>query len=237
MTRHEKSDAQLDAEASADAPDVRPCTYCGKPYLDGFPHRHETPPRPGYDPMPERPSSVDGMIAVIRREYRLELPHRLHVSYVPSRAEPIGVSQYSMAAAGYIASEATVDVLDAGELGSPPWSPSFHRRVGAVTLWEGEQTIEEGDWGIFPWAFTIERRLDRWCRSRHGNRPELWREHRGQPICRPIVELVVKHDYTVEMVSREYEMSSARAEIVLDEALRRVWGQVSNQLNGLPVAA
>lgn len=235
MTRIEKSDAQLDAEASRE---IHKCQTCGRDYLDGYPHHHATEPRAGYDPMPPRPPSVLGMIAVIRREYRLEIPPRLHVSYVPGRTEPIGVSEYSAAAAGYVAGTAgIVDALDTGPLGSPPWSPTFHRRVGAVTHWEGAQTIEESDWMIFPWALAIERRLDRWCRSKHGNRPELWREHRGEVICPPLVELVIKRDRSIAEAAAQFDMTPERAEEVLDDALRRVWGQVSNVLNRLPVAA
>lgn len=135
MTRYEKSDAQLDAEASADAPDVRPCTHCGKPYLDGFPHRHETPPKPGYDPMPERPATVycnqldvnsywlgtfTGaccMVHLAGHEYRGELHWRharLTVRYVPPALEPIPQRDDAMPEVG------NVEQLAAGR-----WRASF----------------------------------------------------------------------------------------------------------------
>jgi hypothetical protein len=171
MTRA-KSDAQLDAEAA-----LPRCAICGKPYLEGYPHRHETPPRPEYDPMPPRPDR-EAMVAYIRAEYYAELPHRLHVAYVPGRAEPIAVSEYSAGAAGYVPTDASLAVLDTGELGSPSWSPLFHRRVGAVTMILEETIERDEDMAPFPWAHQLQG-IRRWCATKH----QAWYEHAGHPLC------------------------------------------------------
>jgi len=201
MTRS-LSDSQLDAIAAG----TLTCPTCKGKYLQESPHRHETPPRPDYDPMPPRPGTLAGMIALVRREYQAEIPSRLHVRYVTSD-EQLGV--------------------DAGSLGSPSWDPAFARRVGGVRL----DDVEPGEWAIFPWAFAIERRLEPWCRRYH--RPPLWTEHRS-PICKPLVLAVVR-DRSVTDAADQVGVTPERAELLLEQALGRVFGWVSNVLNDLDV--
>jgi hypothetical protein len=207
------------------------CRTCGKDALPDYPHRHETPPRPEYDPMPPKPGKLVDLIAVIRREYWLELPSRLHVQYVPGRLEPIGVSEYSAAAGGYIPGERTVEALDAGALGSPPWAPEAHRRFGGVTVWGDAQTINAADYAIFPWAYAMERRIPGWCRRKHVTRPELYREHRNAPVCGTLVRLVIAADLEVPKAALEQEMTTGRANELLVSALGYLWRCVSDKLN------
>ena len=211
--------------------DVRACPVCRREMLEGYPHRHETPPRPDHNPMPRAPEKLNDLIAAVRREYRLELPARLHVQSVPGRLEPIGVSEYSAAAGGYVQTPATIKVSDTGPLGAPSWSPPAHRRFGGVAVWEDVWTVLESDYAIFPWAYAIERRLPAWCRRRHVTRPDLYVEHRGLPICPTIVRAVIVGDRLSIRQANDIGISSDAAEELLGLALRYVWRCVSDALN------
>src|SRR6266568_7256464 len=196
------------------------CRTCGKEALEGYPHRHETPPRPEHDPMPPKPAKLADLIAAIRREYWLELPARLHVQYVPGRLEPIAMPE------GQI-----IEVLDNGALGSPSWAPEAHRRFGGVTVWGDAQTVDAGDYAIFPWAYAMERRIPGWCRRKHVTRPELYREHRETPACAELVRLVIVADMEPRRAALEQEMTPERAEELIGVALGYLWRCVSDKLN------
>jgi hypothetical protein len=218
-------------------PELTTCTTCRKPFLPGYPHRHETPLRPDYNPMPAKPPALAALVALIRAEYLAELPVRLHVSYVPNRAEPIAVSEYSAAAAGYVATAESRDSLDTGELGAPSWSPAMHRRVGGVEIWGDALTVIEADYRWFPWALAIERRLPAYCRRRHVTRPELWREHREQPICQPLVLAVIAGGNSLYDAAAQFSMTPERCTTVLEEALGKVWAITSNLVNEIDLHA
>jgi hypothetical protein len=218
------------------------CTTCGLPAVVGYPHRHETPVRPDYDPMPACPDTLDEMVALMRAGYQSEIPVQLHVSYVPGRAEPMAVSEYSSTAAGYVVTEQTIEAIDSGALGSPSWSPAFHRRAGGVTVWGDEWTLNTGDYQAFPWAYAIDVSLRNWCRSRHLTRPELYREHRHTTICHSLTRLVVAHRYPIDKAAEACEMTTERAAWLLQHvgakgrqegALRLVWRVVSERLNDI----
>jgi hypothetical protein len=200
------------------------CTTCGLPAVVGYPHRHETPVRPDYDPMPACPDTLDEMVALMRAGYQSEIPVQLHVSYVPGRAEPMAVSEYSSTAAGYVVTEQTIEAIDSGALGSPSWSPAFHRRAGGVTVWGDEWTLDGGDYQAFPWAYAIGVSLRNWCRSRH------------------LTRLVVAHRYPIDKAAEACEMTTERAAWLLQHvgakgrqegALRLVWRVVSERLNDI----
>lgn len=205
-----------------------PCRTCLKPMLPDYPHRHETPVRPDYDPMPERPQTMSGMLAVIRGEYLSEIPLRLHVQYVPSQAEPVAVSEYSVSAAGYVVTDMTEAVLDTGALGSPSWSPMFHRYVGAARFFEGEVVLADEDLAPFPWTRQLEG-LRRWCAGKH----RTWYEHRERPLCWLLVRLVVEGGYSTGRAAELEEVSQEKASELLETALGKWWGWVSNDMNGL----
>lgn len=201
---------------------------CAKPMLPDYPHHHETPPRPDYDPMPGRPTSPGAMIALIRAEVRSELPVRLHVTYVPSRAEPIAVSEYSASAAGFVAGEFYIDALDTGELGSPSWSPAFHNYVGAVTGWEGELVLRDEDLTGFPWMRQLEG-LRRWCASYH----RTWYEHQLRPLCWTLVRHVVFGGYSVHRAAQLEGISGEKGDELFARAVDKWWGWVSNDVNAI----
>ena len=217
------------------------CTTCLLPAVVGYPHRHETPLRPDWNPMPDRPNTIEGMVTVMRTAYREEIPVQLHVSYVPGRAEPTAVSEYSSSAAGYVTTGAVIESLDNGPLGSPSWSPAFGRRAGGVTAWGDEWTLDQFDYQCFPWAYAIEVSLRNWCRRKHLTRPELYREHRETTICHSLVKLIVGHGYAIDRAADSCDMTTERAAWLLshsvkdkqDGALPFVWRVVSERLNDI----
>lgn len=235
MSRREYSDSTLNALAERGELDT--CAHCRKPFVIGREHRHETPPRPDYNPMPPRPSSLVALVAVIRAEYAAEVPNRLHVAYVPNRVEPVGVSEYSAGAAGYALTPETHDLLDTGELGSPSWSPPMHRRVGGVEVWGDAMTVREDDYRMFPWALAIFRRLPAHCRRRHVTRGDLYHEHRGEPICGPLVERVVGGGASLKDVAADFAMTPERCSVLLEESLGKVWAIASNLHNEIDLHA
>lgn len=238
MTRIDRSPEQLDAEAAASARNladaIHSCDSCGNPYLEGYPHRHEKPVTVAYDPMPNKPTTREGLVAFIRREYLAEVPARLHVQQVPSHAEPIGVSQYSAEAAGFIVVEQEGHLaLDVGELGSPPWSVPFHRRIGSYRFWEGEVVQAESELLGTPWTRNLNG-VRRWCAGKH----RTWYEHRGEPLCWILVRLHVEGGYiiprAVEKLAKEgFAVTVDKADKLVGDALDKWWAWTANDMNDL----
>lgn len=192
-------------------------------------HRPSDEPDTRWNPVPVRPPTLLGLLVLIRSEWRAELPLRLHVHQVPDHTEPIPVL------AGH-PEGATLDVTDSGPLGGAAWSMPAHRRFGAVTMWEAEQTIDADDYRIFPFAYALERRIPGWCRRRHANRPELYLEHRGQPICHPVLRQLIATEQPIGSLLNvylplHYQMTPDRLARVVDEGLRYLWRAVSDTLN------
>lgn len=234
--------------------ETRPCPRCRQPELPGYPHRHDEPVRGDYDPMPARPAAVycgpvdvsaywtGGaweprccLVHVAAAEYRAEIPEALHPGWgrVPTRTEPIRFA--AMTSEGRYVPDPdspTLDVLDVGALGGYPFSPPAARRLGGVTMLAGESTLNARDYSVFPWAYAIERRLPGYCRRKHATRPDLWPEHvdRGT-LCGELVGLVVRRGYSPGVAARRLDLPDARAEPILDDALRWVWARVSEELN------
>jgi hypothetical protein len=204
MTRRELSDAQLDAEAAGGP--VK-CPRCRLLMLPEFPHNHETPPRPEYDPMPTRPPDLLGRIAVIRREYLAEIPVRLHVAYVPSRVEPIELDGWE--------DGPVIEVTDSGPLGSPSWSPPFHRFIG-------------DEFGDGPWHHTLKG-LRRWCAGKH----QTWYEHQTLPLCWTLARAVVLGGYSIGRAAELSGVSPETADALLTTAVDKWWAWTSNQQNGI----
>jgi hypothetical protein len=201
---------------------------CAKAMLPDYPHHHETPPRPEWNPMPPRPADPDELIALIRAELRAELPERLHVAYVPSRSEPVGVSEYSAGAAGYQPTGRTEDLLDTGELGSPSWAPAFHRYVGAVTGWQGEIVVRDEDLAPFPWHRQLEG-VRRWCASKH----RTWYEHQARPLCWTLQRHVFFGGYVVPRAGQLEGITAATSDELFFRATDKLWAWVSNDVNAI----
>ena len=217
------------------------CTFCGGAALPDYPHRHDAPLRPDYNPMPPFRDDIGYLIQALRQGWLDEIPVALHVSYVPGRAEPIGVSEYSASAAGYVAASVTVDSLDTGSLGSPSWSPSFHHRAGGITGIDGEWTLDARDYATMPWAYAVEVVLQNWCRSRHLTRPSDYPEHGDRTLCYELVKRMVV-GFTLADASEACEVERDRVRWLLVHrdkrdrpagALSLVWRVVSDRLNGI----
>lgn len=208
--------------------DVHSCVTCGNDYLEGYEHRHEKPLQPAYDPMPYKPKERAELVALIRSEYLSELPVRLHVHQVPSRAEPIGVSEYSAAAAGWVPSDRTIEELDTGPLGSPSWSMPFHQYIGSYHFQFGETIRKDEDLHQFPWSRNLEG-VRRWCAGKH----RTWYEHRGLPMCWTLVRLVVEGGYSISRAADLVNVIPEQADDLLTVALDKWWVWTSEDLNGL----
>lgn len=210
-------------------PEIHKCADCGNDYLEGYPHHHERPAVILYDPMPHKPKTRDGLIAYIRREYLAEVPNRLHVRQVPGHAEPIGVSQYSAEAAGWVVVEQDGHpTLDVGELGSPPWSVPFHRRLGSYRMWEGEVVQSDDELQNVPWTRNLNG-IRRWCAGKHRTRYE----HRGEPLCWVLVRLVIEGGYVIGRAAELQGISEDRADRLFSEALDKWWVWTANDMNDL----
>ena len=226
--------------------DIHPCPTCGKPALDGFSHRHSREAI-DWDPMPMRPERLycgplnvndywTGadfrptccMVHVIAAEYRAELPEQLHPVQANSTTGLVPIPREPRRLDGPM-----LMVPDIGALGGWPWASSAHRRLGAVTMLDGEQTLHHGDYRAFPWAFAIERRLDGYCRRRHVTRPDLWWEHRGRPICMPIAQLILARGYQPESLVARHVVPAVRMRLILEDVLPWLWARVSDTVNGL----
>lgn len=208
-------------------PDTAPCPTCHKPALADYPHHHETPPRPDYDPMPVRPA-LRAMAEIIRAEVLAELPVRLHVIYVPSQTAPVpGLGE----------------VLDIGPLGAPSFAPDFARRIGAIRLWGGESTVAAGELADVPWTRNLEG-MRGYCARHHA----AWYEHQSRPLCWILLRHVVFGGYSPERAGDLEGVGAAvGVRLVLGHeecdgdhpgqcprgALERLWGWISNDLNGL----
>lgn len=189
--------------------------------MDGYPHRHETPQRPDYDPMPPRPPTFGALVAFMRAEYIAEIPDRLHVHQVPDHTEPIPLES------GH-PEGATMDVTDSGQLGGIAFSPAFHRRIGAIKYWQGELVLADKDMAPFPWARQLEG-VRRWCSAKH----RTWYEHQERPLCWILLRHVTFGGYSVGRASELEGVSELKGEELLAEALGKWFAWVSNDLNSI----
>jgi hypothetical protein len=203
------------------------CRACRLPALPGYPHRHDSPARPDYDPMPPRPESTGAQFAILRAEYLAELPSRLHVRYVPSHTEAVRTSTYQ--GGRYVPSEREEDLLDTGQLGSPAWAPEFGRYVGAARYMLGEMVLADAALRPFPWARQLEG-VRRWCTARH----RTWYEHDARPLCWLLIRDLLT-GATVDEAAATEEVDAAKAQELLVVAIGKWWAWVSNDLNGLDV--
>lgn len=226
--------------------DVYDCDTCGKPYLDGYPHRHHReavawdsmPPKPerlycgpldvnAYWTVPDwRPSCC--LVHVAAAEYRAEVPEQLHPFHAATATGLVPIPRLARRLDGPM-----VEVPDRGPLGGWPWASRAHRRFGGVTMLLGEQTLDHGDYRVFPWAFAIERRLDGHCRRRHLTRPDLWWEHDGRPICSPLMRLMIAYGVPPEELAARGLVPASRIRPLLEDVLPRLWRWVSDTVNGV----
>lgn len=154
------------------------------------------------------------MLLIMRAEYLAEIPRHLHVGYVPSRAEPVTLD------------DRIADLLDTGPLGSPSWSPPFHRYIGAAEFWEGEMVLADAELAPFPWTRQLEG-VRRWCAAKH----RAWDDHDG-PLCWSLlVDLL--HGYPLPHVADAHGVELDQARELAGTALGKWWAWTSNDLNGL----
>ena len=226
--------------------EILACATCGRGMVEGYPHRHSRPLPPSWDPMPPRPdrlycgpldphaywTGADWrpsccMVHVMASETMKEIPEQLHPFHATSRTGLVGIPRRPKDWT------ALVDVPDSGPLGGWPWASRAHRRLGAVTMLEGEQTLHAGDYRAFPWAYAIEVRLMGYCRRRHVTRPDLWPEHHGEPICSPLIRQVLERGVAPEELAGRGLLPAIRIRPVLEDVLPWLWRRVSDTVNGV----
>ena len=203
MTVLRKSDAQLDAEAAANSAirslaieatryspmgAMPPALYCGGHARNVFvTDRHGS-----------RHLTACCLTHEARREWYLAHPDDIHVRRVPSDVEYI---------------PAVGDVLDAGELGGPPFSITFVHYLD----WPDDGLIR---------GLREQRRL---CASRHAT----WADHRGRAVCGALLWSVIANGNTIATAADEVEVTPERATALLFAALRAVWTWRSREANGV----
>jgi hypothetical protein len=133
-----------------------------------------------------------------RYEWHYAHPDDIHVFRVPSDLEVIPVIG---------------EVLDAGELGGPPFAITFIDYLEAP-----HESIVRG-----------LREQRRQCASRHATYPD----HRGQAVCGALLWSVVANGNSVEDAADAVELTPERATALLFDALSKVWTWRSREANGL----
>ena len=197
------------------------CPTCHKPALEEYPHHHETPLSSSYNPMPPRPADLSVLLLTLAREYRDEMPGRIHSRQVPDHTEPIPVDLGDP-------DGAQIDVTDSGALGGPPFSPIFHRRIGAIRAWEGVMVLSDAELRPFPYARQLEG-VRRWCAGKH----RTWYEHQGRPLCWTLLRHVIVGGYIIGRAAELEGVSEEKARQLVTVAAEKWYTFVSNDLNGL----
>jgi hypothetical protein len=203
VTTLRKSDSQLDAEAAANHA-IRAVVSESTRYspmgmqpatLDCGTHPHQVR---SYDQHGSMHWTACCLVHDARLEWHYAHPDDLHVFRVPSDVEWIPV---------------VGDVLDAGELGGPPFALTF---VDYLDF--SHEAIIRG--------LREQRRL---CASRHST----WPDHRGKVVCGSLLWSVVANGNSVEYAADEAELTPERAGELLLRALSVVWTWRSREANGL----
>lgn len=199
MTIIRKSDAQLDAEASGPAvhaanaairdagPDTRFSPMGAMPPIlvcEG-PHRQRVVVRDRHS----YPHITTCCLALeARREWHYAHPEDLHVFRVPSDPEYVpGVGS----------------VLDVGELGGPPFAPSFASYL-------------QSPFEPFVRAMR-EYRVK--CAGQHAQ----WPEHRGRAVCATLLWSFVANGNSLDAAADAADLTPERASALLFDALRLIW--------------
>ena len=203
MTTLRKSDAQLDAEAAANHA-IRAVVSESTRYspMGLMPPALFCASHPHFVNRVDRHGSLHETVCCLVHEARLEWhyahPDDLHVFRVPSDVEWIPVIG---------------DVLDAGELGGPPFAIPF-----IDYLEYPHESIVRG--------LREQRRL---CASRHGT----WADHRGRAVCGALLWSVIANGNTIADAADEVDLTLERAGELLLDALAKVWTWRSREANGL----
>jgi hypothetical protein len=230
MSRVDKSPEQWNAEASG----TLTCRTCDGPYLEESPHRHETPPRPDYTVMGLIPAALDcgavnhgplrladqyGSLHLTwcclrgesRAAYAASLPHRIHVRQVPSDAVPVGISAYSLEAAGYVLTAAAEDLLDAGI--GVPFHPEFTAHLEAPRE-------------LMPRKM---REYRNHCSAKHTS----YADHGGTAMCDTLLRAMVCGGSSVDGIARTHAMTPERVTSHLTIALQTIYRWRSQAMNDL----
>jgi hypothetical protein len=131
-----------------------------------------------------------------RLEWHYAHPEDIHVFRVPSDLETIPVIG---------------EVLDAGELGGPPFAITFI------------------DYLEYPHESIVRglREQRRQCASRHST----WADHRGRAVCGSLLWSVIANGNTIDDAADAVDLSPERAMGLLNSALRAVWTWRSREAN------
>lgn len=132
-----------------------------------------------------------------RREWYYAHPDDLHVFRVPSDLESIPV---------------VGEVLDAGELGGPPFAPPF-----VAYLQAPHEPIVRG-----------LRQYRVKCAGQHA----AWSEHRGRVVCAELLWSTVANGNPIDAAADALEVTLERANALLFDALRTVWSWRAQSTNG-----
>jgi len=226
------SDSTLDAIAAG----THVCRQCGGRYLEEYPHRHETPPRPDYTVMGLHPYELDCGLSTsrlrrdpdrygtyhyrwccyiheARAEWQRGINIRLHVRLVPSDAVPVAVSEYSAAAAGYIVTGRVEELLDAG-IGVP-----FHPDFAAL--------LDDVPTELLPQKLLHFRRNV--CAAKHRG----YLDHANRDLCDTLLRLVICGRYSVDGAARYVGVTPERVESHLTKAFRDIWNWRAAAINEL----
>jgi hypothetical protein len=204
MTTLRKSDSQLDAEAAATGAIRAVLTESTRYSPMGLqpqqlicPGQHRGWIK-AYDRHGTWHDTPCCLIWEARLEWRYAHPDDIHVFRVPSDIEAIPLIG---------------EVLDAGELGGPPFAITFIRH-----LEHPSEAIVRG--------LREQRRL---CASRHLT----WPDHRGRVVCGSLLWSTVANGNSVDDAADDVELSPERATALLYGALSSVWTWRSREANGL----
>lgn len=205
-------------------------------------NRPTAEPDNSYSPMGKRPADLECgspvhsghtsppccLVGWLLHESRMEAPSQLHVYAVPSHVEPIPL---------YLSDPLgpSEEVTDSGELGGRPWSLPMERRMG-IKFFEGEWAVDDHDYQQFPLARAMVG-MRRFCSSKHSS----WTEHRGEPVCYLLLELVVKGRFSVSEAADRLDLTPERAIYLLHRfndrswvgAADKLWTWVANDINGI----
>ena len=170
------------------------------------------------------------LILDARVEWYYAHPDDIHVFRVPSDLETVEVSSVCQRRSQHAGAHGPrrrqldgsdfcgapllfSEVVDAGELGGPPFAIPF-----VDYLDYSHEAIIRG--------LREQRRL---CAARHAT----WPDHRGRAVCGALLWSVVANGNSVEYAADEAELTPERAGELLLRALGAVWTWRSREANGL----
>lgn len=138
-------------------------------------------------------------LAEARLEWRMASPDALHVHLIPGQVASIVIERYDDGSP-----RRSEMVVDAGELGGPPFAPAFVSHLDAP--------IE-----LLPRM--VKRYRERTCAGKHL----LWADHRGRVLCGSLLLDVVATGIAVDDAADVFDLTPERAGRLLVLALAQIW--------------